>query len=279
MTPVTEWIQPEIAVPGAEQGAYRFQDIRGLVQGDFENGKQYGALSPFPGSNPPAPSACSSPPAATPTPTPTPGSPAPVNGPVAAIAAVANPVRIGVQVLLAASNTNTAVSSTDLAFTWIQLSPTASSVSITNPAAATASVIGPKTAVEVSYVFEVTVSLKSDPTQKSKANVTVTYNPTMNDAVTVNTYSWDSKNSGTIGVTCSSNVINGDNKKMSLLLNSGATTVSMTNTAAGKWQYSSTKVKQPTNIQCVSDLGGKSDLVTAPRRKKRGIHLGSVITF
>jgi hypothetical protein len=54
--PVTEWIQPEVDVPGSEPPPFRFQDIRGLVQGDFLDGKQYGPLSPFPGPAPPAPS-------------------------------------------------------------------------------------------------------------------------------------------------------------------------------------------------------------------------------
>jgi hypothetical protein len=54
--PVTEWIQPEVDIPGTEPVPYVFRNIRGLVQGDFLDGKQFGPLSPFPGPTPPAPS-------------------------------------------------------------------------------------------------------------------------------------------------------------------------------------------------------------------------------
>jgi hypothetical protein len=53
---VGEWIFPEFSGPGTNPPAYSFNDIRGLVQGDFLDGKQFGPLSPFPGPAPPAPS-------------------------------------------------------------------------------------------------------------------------------------------------------------------------------------------------------------------------------
>merc|ERR1711920_954777 len=101
--------------------------------------------------------------------------------------------------------------------------------------------------------------------------VTVKVSKTANDVVTLDTYSWQSRQSGTISVTCHSNVVNGDNKKMTLVLNGGATSLNMANNGAGKWSYNARSTRQPTNVQCVSDLKGKSALVTAPtRRKKRG---------
>ncbi|KAF2678511.1 hypothetical protein K458DRAFT_394785 [Lentithecium fluviatile CBS 122367] len=268
--PVTEWIQPEVDVPGTEPPPFRFQDIQGLVQGDYLDDKRYGPLSPFPGANPPAPSqTCSGPvdPTATAEPT--------ANAPVAFALPIAAVQRVGAAILLKAQNNNTNIANSDLVFAWTKTSPASPSVSLTNPAAATATFNAPTVTTETSFVFEVTVSLKSDTTKSSKSNVTVKVSPTASDIVTVNTYSWISSQSGTIGVTCSSNVVNGNNKKMSLLLNNGATTLTMTKTAEGKWSYSSRSVKQPTNIQCVSDLGGKSELVTAPRRRKRGL-LGAI---
>ncbi|KAF2646093.1 hypothetical protein P280DRAFT_485872 [Massarina eburnea CBS 473.64] len=259
VTPVTEWIYPEVNVPGAEFPAFNFNNFRNLVQGDFLDGKQYEPLSPFPGPNPPAPSKTCSPGDATPT-----------GGPVAFIAPFTAAQRGGAQILLVAQNNNTGIPDSDVNYSWTKISPASPSVSITSSSAATATVNLPKVTAATNFVFEVTLQRKSNTTQTSKARVTVAVNPTALDVVTVNTYTWESRQSGTIGVTCSSNVVNGDNKKMSLLLNNGATTLTMTSTEAGKWSYSSNKVKQPTNVQCVSDLGGKSELVTAPRRRKRG---------
>jgi hypothetical protein len=262
--PVTEWIQPEVDIPGTEPPPYRFQDIRGLVQGDYLDNKRYGPLSPFPGADPPAPSKTCSGPV---DPTASPGA----SGPVAFAAPITATQRGGAAILLRASNNNSNIANSDLVFAWNKTSPASPTVSLANAASATATFNAPKVTAETSFIFEVTVSLKSDSTKTSKANVTVKVNPTAADIVTVNSYSWVSSQSGTIGVTCSSNVANGDNKKMSLLLNNGATTLTMTKTGEGKWSYSSRSVNQPTNIQCVSDLGGKSELVTAPRRKKRGV--------
>lgn len=265
ITPVTEWIQNEVDVPGTEPPPFRFSDIRGLVQGDFLDDKQYGPLSPFPGANPPAPSKTCSPndPSSTPTGSPT--------GPTASASPIAAAQRVGAQILLAGSNTASGISNNDLNFNWTKTSPASATVSLTNPTAATATFTAPKVTANTNITFELTVSLKSNSSQFSRTNVTVQVSPTANDAVFVDTYSWESRQSGTIGVTCHSNVINGDNKKMSLVLNNGGTTLAMTSTGSGRWSYNSNKVKQPTNVQCVSDLGGKSSLVTAPfRRRKRG---------
>ncbi|KAF1957912.1 hypothetical protein CC80DRAFT_560007 [Byssothecium circinans] len=273
VTPVTEWIYPEVDNPGAEFIPFNFNNFRNMVQGDFLDGKQYGPLSPFPGANPPAPSkTCSPGDTAPPTGTSAPGG----DAPVAFVAPFSSAQRGGAQIFLVASNNNTAINNNDLNYAWTKTSPASATVSITSPSAATATVNLPKVTAATSFVFEVTLSKKSDSSKTSKANVTISVTPTAADSVVVNTYTWESRQSGTIGVTCSSNVINGDNKQMSLLLNNGGTTLPMTSTAAGKWSYSSRSVKQPTNIQCVSDLGGRSELVTAPRRRKRGL-VGTVV--
>ncbi|CAI6341184.1 unnamed protein product [Periconia digitata] len=266
VTPVTEWIYPEVNVPGAEFPAFDFTQFRNMVQGDFLDDQQFGPLSPFPGGNPPAPSKTCSPSDILPTGTPTPSGP-----PVAFIAPVSSVQRGGNNLVLVAQNNNTSIQGSDLSFVWKQTSPASPTASLTNPSQASATVAVPKVSAKASFIFEVTITQKSDTTKTSKATVTVSVDPAAADSVVVNTYTWESRQSGTIGVTCSSNVVNGDNKRMSLLLNNGGTTLTMTNSAPGKWSYSSNKVKQPTNIQCVSDLGGKSELVTAPRRRRRGL--------
>lgn len=262
--PVTEWIQPEVDVPGSEPPPFRFSDIRGLVQGDFLDGKQYGPLSPFPGPAPPAPSKTCSPddipnPSATPS-----------VAPVASAAPIANVQRVGAQILLVASNTQQGIPSNQLVFSWSKTTPASPTISIQNAASPTATFVAPKVTVETSFTFEVKLSLKSDTSKSSKATVTVKVNPTADDVVTLDSYTWESRQSGTITVTCHSNVVNGDNKKMSLLLNNGGTTLTMlTGSGPGKWTYSARSTKKPTNVQCVSDLKGKSALVTQTTAKKR----------
>ncbi|KAF2112892.1 hypothetical protein BDV96DRAFT_496940 [Lophiotrema nucula] len=263
--PVTEWIQPEVDIPGSEPPPFRFSNIRGLVQGDFLAGKQYGPLSPFPGANPPAPSKTCSP-------SDIPG-PTPSAEPVASAAAIATVQRVGTQFFLRAANTAQGLTNDQLVFNWTRTLPSSPAVSIQNAASPTATVVAPSVTADTSFVFEVKVSLKSDPTKYSKANVTVKVSKTAVDEAFVDIYTWESKQSGTITVNCHSSVVNGDSKGMTLWLSEGATKLTMTTGAsAGKWIYSSNKVKKPTNIQCVSGLGGKSPVVTATtaRRRRRG---------
>jgi hypothetical protein len=260
VTPVTEWIFPEVDVPGTNPPPYPFQDIRDLVQGTVLDGKQYGPLSPFPGAAPPAPSKTCSPsdlpdPNA-PTPTPTPG--ALVVAPIAAVAQIASAQRVGTNFQLIGSNTQPNVTNNDLNFKWSQASPSSPSASITDGTSPTATINAPKVTAETSFVFELLVSLKSNSSISSKANVTVKINPTISDIVTMDSYTWESKQSGTITVTCSSNVVNGDNKKMSLWLNNGNQKLDMTQNTPGKWLYTSRSTSRPSNLKCVSDLKGES---------------------
>ncbi|KAF2797557.1 hypothetical protein K505DRAFT_298215 [Melanomma pulvis-pyrius CBS 109.77] len=266
--PVTEWIQPEVDIPGTEPPPSKFSDIRGLVQGDFLDGKQYGPLSPFPGPTPPAPSKTCE--------TTVPTNPS-SSDPVAAAAPIAAVQRVGATILLAGSNTAQGIPSSDLAFAWTKTSPASPLISIQSASSPTATFVAPQVAAETSFVFEVKVSLKSNSTKSSTASVTVKVSPTATDVVKVTSYTWESRQSGTISVSCSSNVGNGDNTRMSLLLNNGATTINMLSGGSpGLWTYNSRSVSRPTNVQCLSNLGGRSDLVTATtaRRRRRGM-LGS----
>ncbi|KAF2736055.1 hypothetical protein EJ04DRAFT_177078 [Polyplosphaeria fusca] len=276
--PVTEWIQPEVDVPGTVPPPFVFKDIRGLVQGDFLDGKQYGPLSPFPGDAPPAPSKSCSPddiPGSTPTSTPS-------AAPSASVAPIANTQRTGAQVILSAANTAQGIPSSDLVFAWTQTSPSQPSVSITNPSQAKATIVAPS--LDGNVTFQVKISLKSDTTKSSTANVTVKVSKSAKDEVFVDTYTWVNSQSGTITVNCHSNIVNGDSKTMSLWLNNGGSKLAMTavSNQPGAYSYNSRSVKKPTNIQCVSgtEVGsGKSDLVTntTSRRKRRGV-LGAGIS-
>lgn len=127
VTPVTEWIQPEINVPGAESVPYDFGDIRGLVQGDFLDGERFGPLDPFPGPSPAPPSKTCSP--STPTDGTTPSS---VPAPTAFVAPFAAAQRGGATVLLVAQNNNTDLSNSQLNFAWSQVKPSVPSASVSH---------------------------------------------------------------------------------------------------------------------------------------------------
>jgi len=79
-------------------------------------------------------------------------------------------------------------------------------------------------------------------------------------------------------VTCSSNVRNGDNAAMNLVL-SGGTPRKMTAVSGspGKWTYSARDTARPSNLKCVSDLKGESTLragtATTRRRRRRAVVL------
>lgn len=273
MQPVTEWIQPEVDIPGTEPPPFRFDSIRGLVQGDFLDGKQYGPLEPFPGPSPPAPDKKCSPSDIPSDDPPVDTNPGPLPDPVASAAQISAVQRVGVQFLLAGSNTAQGLKDDQLVYSWTQTSPSSPSASIQNAAQATATVVAPSVTKDTEFKFEVKVSLKSNSTVSSKANITVKVSPTAAEVVTLDTYTWESKQSGTIKVECHSNVVNGDNKKMTLNLNNGGTQLTMTaGDGPGKWVYNNRSTKKPTNVQCVSDLKGKSALVTATTaRRRRGV--------
>lgn len=192
-SPVTGLIFPELDVPGINSPAYPFKNIRDLVQGTILDGKQYGSLNLFPGAAPPAPSETCSPsdllgPNATPTPNPSPMPGPPVVAPVASVAQIASAQRVGTNFLLVGSNTESKVSNNDINFRWNQISPSSPIASITNSGSPNATVLAPKVTAETSFVFELALSSKSNPNITSKVNVNVTTNPTINDTVTLDTY-------------------------------------------------------------------------------------------
>jgi hypothetical protein len=266
---VSEWIFPEVDVPGTNPPAFPFNGIRDLVQGTVLNGKQYGPLSPFPGASPPSPSKTCSPsdlvdpnaiPTSSPFPSSIPTTDTPALAPVAAVAQFTLAQRVGTNFLLVGSNTESKVSANDLVFKWSQTSPASPAASITNANAANATIAAPKVTGETSFTFDLLISLKSNTSMSSRANVTVKISPSLNDTVTLDTYTWESRQGGSINVGCTTDVVNGDNKKMSLWMNNGVLKVDMTGNGVGKWAYIASRSNKPTNLKCVSDLKGESAL-------------------
>lgn len=301
---VGEWIFPEVDVPGTFPPPFLFNDIQALHQGDFLDDQQFGPLKPYPGANQPAAKKTCSPsdipskdttttPPTTNTDTTTtnpntntntnpntntntnPTTPAAQTLPVAAAVQFSATQRQGATLSLTGSNTEAKLTNDQLNFEWTQTSgPTNPAISITNAKTASASFTAPKVASEQQFEFTLTISLKSDANAKSQIKVPVKISPTAADVITMDTYTWASRQSGTIQVSCSSNVRDGTNKKMTLLIN-GATSLNMgVSGGNGKWAYTAGKTNRPTRLQCVSDLGGKSEeragTATTSRRRRRG---------
>lgn len=254
--PVSEWIQPEVNVPGTEPPPFRFKDIRGLVRGDFLDDQKFGQLDPFPGDN-----GGFTPPVCTTTGTGTPSGP-----PVADIAAL-NPdtIRANALVTLVGSNTNAGLQNSALTFAWTS---DKAGLTINNAGSPTATFTTPGTAGDI--VFTLTVSLKSDPNTKSTKKITVHVSTSANDVVTLDSWSWATRQSGTLTVACHSNVVTGTLPSMNVV--AGGQTFPMTSAGGGKFTLSQRNVRtQPANVQCQSSFGGKSVVSSQPlRRRKRG---------
>jgi hypothetical protein len=198
---VSEWVFPELSVPGTNPPALQFTDIRGLVQGDFLDGQQFGPLSPFPGSAPPAPSKqC-----------------------------------------------------------------TAADIPATQPTTDQPTTNQPTTNQPTTNQPTTNPPTTSQPTTNQPAT-----NPVAPDTVTMDSYTFTSSGGGTIAVTCSSSVKNGNNKAMTLVLN-GSTNLPMTKNGEGRWVYNARSTKRPNALKCVSDLKGESASRSGATRRKRSV--------
>ncbi|RMZ71285.1 hypothetical protein GMOD_00005818 [Pyrenophora seminiperda CCB06] len=233
---VTEWIFPEVDIPGTNPPAYPFTGIRGLVQGDFLNGRQYVSIATF-----------------------------------------ASALRVGTDVTLSGSNSASGLADSDLTFSWTQTTPSTPAISLASSSSPKTTFLAPKVSAETSFTFTLTITQKSNTTNTAKGSVTFKISPNIPDTVTMDTYTWATKQSGSILVTCSSNVKNGDNGGMSLVLSGGAPRKMTAVTGSpGQWTYSARDTARPSNLKCVSDLKGESALragtaTTARRRRRRGV--------
>jgi hypothetical protein len=276
--PVTEWIYPELLTPGIDPPALFFDQHTFLTKGWFLDGKSYGPLNPWPGANvPPALDCAGQTPASSATPTQTEsttGTPAPPATPIANAGADVTQ-RPGVPLVLTGANDAKDVPNDKVSYAWKQVSgPT---VTLTSAGAAKATFTPPSQPSAtpiITRIFQLNVSRTDFPGQGlwSVDNVTVVTDRSIKDVVTIDSYTWTTTQSGTIAVTCHSNVVNGDNAAMTLTIDGGsARTVQMTNQGGGFWSYSARSVKKPNTVTCRSDLGGTaSTTTTTARRRKRG---------
>jgi hypothetical protein len=121
----------------------------------------------------------------------------------------------------------------------------------------------------------VSLGCRSNTTNNNTATVTLKINATMNDTMSMDSYTWDSRQSGSIAVSCSSDVRNGDNKAMTLLLNGNVRRVMVAvSGSTGRWTNSARDTARPSNLKCDSGLKGESAVRTGTattRRRRRGV--------
>ncbi|KAK5275921.1 hypothetical protein LTR16_011982, partial [Cryomyces antarcticus] len=146
------------------------------------------------------------------------------------------------------TNTNKDVLESDLTYLWTQVSGTPS-VTLTGASVAKATFTAPAQAAKSIITREFQVKITSKTSGKSSTdNVVVTTDNTgaVQDDVVIDSYTWDSRQSGTITVTAHTNVVDGSSK-LTLKLDAGAA-LPMTSAPGGKFTYSSSKTKKPASI-------------------------------
>jgi hypothetical protein len=265
--PVTEWIMPEANVPGVNLPALSFGQFDHLTKGfgpyleDDGDLTLFGPLDPYPGPTQPPNPVCSvvPPPTATPT----------VN------AGADQTLIAGALVTLSGSNTNTALVDGNLNFEWTQTggTPLGTGVNkLTNPTAKTATFIAPQQTV--TYTFQLKACVKdasgASTTKCATASTKIVIqtrasNPNIKDIVTVDTFSWQSQQGGTLSVACHSNVVDGTVTSMRLTANTltgGTAAMSAVGSTPGAFTFQSRSVKLPGAVTCTSNIGGSGSRTT-----------------
>ncbi|KAH7107125.1 hypothetical protein BKA62DRAFT_228793 [Auriculariales sp. MPI-PUGE-AT-0066] len=288
-TPVTEWIQPELIVPGLEPIPYEFQLFDHLTKGvgPDENGNFFGPLDPFPQSGVTVfdPATC-------------PEVPPPEGG--VPVASVTGTITVGTNGSVAVvednlfvrhddsllfqgsqTNVNDPVFDNDtLTYTWtldesVSAGPATALSQLTPDAggkSATARFVS--TAPTGDYVFTLTIaSLNGNSTGTAKFTTKLFSGP---DTVTVQAVTWSSGQSGTLGVTCSSNYLVDSKVNMNVAYpaDGGATTSAMSPTppGSGTWSFGTRRVNQPGTVTCSSALGGTATRIGVTTRRRRAQH-------
>lgn len=265
--PVTEWIMPEANVPGLELPSYPFETFDHLVRGagpfvEAEPNTIFGPLDPFPGATQPIATVCSIPDTDN------------LGNPVVAFSSADPTLIAGSRVTLSGSNTNTALPNGNLAFTWTLVTGTLAAGILKDATTATASFIAPQTAT--TYTFSLKICVTGSTTRCDTKTTTVTIqtknsNAAIIDIVKVESFTWVSSQSGTISVTCRSNVVDTSLSTMTLFaatLAGGSVNMVKASGDPGLFTYQSRSVKNPGSVSCTSNLGGTSGTQIATAKKR-----------
>lgn len=265
--PVTEWIMPEANVPGLELPSYPFEKFDHLVKGagplmEAEPNTIFGPLDPFPGATQPVATVCSV------------RDTNNLGDPVAAISPADQTLIAGSLVTLSGSNTNTALPNGNLAFTWTLVTGTLAAGVLKDATSPTARFTAPQ--VATTYTFSLKICITGSTTQCNSKTTTIivqtkTSNAAIADVVKVESFTWVSSQSGTISVSCRSNVVDGTVTSMTLFattLNGGSVSMVRATGDPGLFTYQSRSVKNPGSVSCTSNLGGASGTQRATAKKR-----------
>ncbi|KAK0744253.1 hypothetical protein B0T18DRAFT_470350 [Schizothecium vesticola] len=271
VSPILEWIQPELLAPGNEPLVHEFSGLSHLTKGIGlvgESRNLFGPLSPFPQSGVTVFDVTT----CTTTPPDEGEGPTPAARITGSIGSVTGPsplfVRSDDTFILRGfqDNTSPVFSNTDLTWTWsIVANQSAGSQSnfVTFTPATDGRSISLKladTAPTGEYVFQLAIASAS---QNRTGAATFTANFfTGADTVSIEAVTWTSSQSGTIGVTCKSNYLVDNKVGMSVTYpgDNGITTSVMAATppGTGLWSFSTRRVARPGTVTCRSLLNGQA---------------------
>lgn len=271
VSPILEWIQPELLAPGNEPLVHEFSGLSHLTKGVGlvgQPGNLFGPLSPFPQSG----VAVFNVTTCTTTPPDEGEGVSPSARITASIGSVSGPspllVRSDDTFILHGfqDNTSPVFSSTDLTWTWSivanQSTGTQANFVTFTPATdgRSISLKLANTAPAGEYVFALSIASAS---QSRTGTGTFTANFfTGADTVTIEAVTWTSSQSGTIGVTCKTNYLVDSKVGMSVTYpgDNGITTSAMAATppGTGLWSFSTRRVARPGTVTCRSLLNGQA---------------------
>jgi hypothetical protein len=264
--PVTEFIFPEADVPGVIPPPNDFSQMVNLRDGigPDEDGNVWGQLKPWPqGSPAPTPFTTDCPPEnEEPTTPPT--------GPPVVNAGADQTLRAGVVAVLSGTVSNSQeFPSNDLSYSWAQ--KTGSPLTITGGNTAKCSFTLPNVTAITEYELTLTVESASNGLS-SNDTIKVLNDPATADIIVIDSYTWTSRQSGTISVNAHSNVVDGA-ARLQLILNTGAANpapINMVNAGAGRFTYNARSTNQPTGgITVQSNLGGRATTTTLSQKRRR----------
>ncbi|KAJ4415046.1 hypothetical protein N0V82_007562 [Gnomoniopsis sp. IMI 355080] len=277
VNPVATWVQPENLNPSLPPIPNEFSRMTHLTQGvgiDPDTGNVFGPLTPFPQSDVDTFDTSARPSVAN-------NGTIPIPVVQAAISLGDNSetssttsqlfVRAGDVIVLSGSQANPNISESTLTYHW-SLIPDASSGTIDDLSSVqlsedntTYSVSFSTSAPVGDYVFELNITSASvtnftyDSPSSGTTNLTITLFSGF-DTVKVTAVTWTSTQSGTVGVTCTSNywVDSAVGMTVTVPLDNatGAQIMSPTPPNSGTWAFSSRSAPQPGTVVCASRLGG-----------------------
>ncbi|KAK0702992.1 hypothetical protein B0T26DRAFT_744154 [Lasiosphaeria miniovina] len=286
VVPILDWIQPELLVPGSEPPINEYSQFSQLTRGvgPDEDGNMFGPLDPFPQSGVAVFDLSTCPPPGNPadpqSPTPRVQATIPISltGTTATVADKPLYVRADDTFTLRGfqDNPSTVFANDTLVWSWSVVAA-GSAGSQTNLATFTPSADTKSVAVRFAtsaptgdYIFQLSIrSVGQNRTGTATFTVKLFSGP---DTVAVTAVTWTSSQSGTIGVSCSSNYLVDYRIAMTVTYpaDGGTTTTPMAATppGSGSWAFSSRRVNRPGTVVCRSLLGGQATAngLTAKKR-------------